>query len=152
MLLRFIAMEAERPMCPVCNEPMLAIELEGIEIDHCLACFGTWLDAGEIAAISARAGADASEINNLLKNGRQVSAQSKGRCPRCSRNLRAVAFGESPDRLTIDICPRGHGEWFDQGEVFKLVSLAPSGVGGAVSDFFAELFKSELESFKPKGA
>ncbi|MBX3397032.1 MAG: zf-TFIIB domain-containing protein [Phycisphaerae bacterium] len=140
-------------MCPVCNEPMLAVELDGIEIDHCLACLGTWLDAGEVASIAERAGANPDEISGLLGHDQRISsAKSKRRCPRCTRQLRAIKLGQSPDHLTIDVCPRGHGEWFDQGEIFKLVSLAPSGVTGAVASFFAELFKSELESFKPKGA
>ncbi len=30
---------------------MVAFELEGVEIDRCLACEGTWLDAGELELI-----------------------------------------------------------------------------------------------------
>ena len=38
-------------MCPACKKPMIALELEGIEIDHCLDCGGTWLDSGEIGVV-----------------------------------------------------------------------------------------------------
>ena len=35
--------------CPVCkNEPMVVLELRGVEIDYCLKCKGIWLDKGEL--------------------------------------------------------------------------------------------------------
>ena len=39
-------------MCPVCKEPMLVLELDTVEIDHCARCGGTWLDAGELERIA----------------------------------------------------------------------------------------------------
>ena len=35
-------------ICPVCKNPMVVLELDQIEIDHCLNCGGIWLDAGEL--------------------------------------------------------------------------------------------------------
>ncbi|MCH2376546.1 MAG: zf-TFIIB domain-containing protein, partial [Planctomycetes bacterium] len=43
-------------MCPGCKEPLVAFELEGIEIDHCVECKGTWLDAGELQMFLELAG------------------------------------------------------------------------------------------------
>ena len=43
-------------MCPLCNEPLVAFELDGIEIDRCVDCGGVWLDAGELELIAGRAG------------------------------------------------------------------------------------------------
>ena len=54
-------------MCPACKKPMIALELEGIEIDHCLDCGGTWLDGGEIEAISERAGGDPGKLARFLE-------------------------------------------------------------------------------------
>ncbi len=34
--------------CPVCKEPMIVLELDEVEIDHCISCGGIWLDAGEL--------------------------------------------------------------------------------------------------------
>ena len=34
--------------CPVCKNAMITLELEDVEIDHCLDCGGIWLDAGEL--------------------------------------------------------------------------------------------------------
>ena len=35
-------------MCPHCHEAMVTLELDGIEVDRCFACNGTWLDEGEL--------------------------------------------------------------------------------------------------------
>ena len=33
--------------CPVCNRPMISLELHEVEVDHCVACGGVWLDSGD---------------------------------------------------------------------------------------------------------
>lgn len=35
-------------MCPECGEPLVRFELDGIEIDHCVVCVGTWLATDQI--------------------------------------------------------------------------------------------------------
>jgi Zn-finger nucleic acid-binding protein len=45
--------------CPVDQTELKRAEREGIEIDHCPACRGVWLDRGELDKIIARS-ADAS--------------------------------------------------------------------------------------------
>ncbi|MCL4278881.1 MAG: zf-TFIIB domain-containing protein, partial [Ignavibacteriaceae bacterium] len=35
-------------LCPVCNNPMIVLELEQVEVDYCTNCAGVWLDAGEL--------------------------------------------------------------------------------------------------------
>lgn len=35
-------------ICPVCKEPMVVLELDQVEIDHCINCGGIWFDAGEL--------------------------------------------------------------------------------------------------------
>ncbi len=39
-------------MCPVCRTPMVAFEMDGVEVDRCVECGGTWLDAGEFISIA----------------------------------------------------------------------------------------------------
>src|SRR5678809_603276 len=39
-------------MCLVCKQTFLFLELDGVEIDRCLRCSGTWLDAGEILQLA----------------------------------------------------------------------------------------------------
>ncbi|MFQ5429693.1 MAG: zf-TFIIB domain-containing protein [Phycisphaerae bacterium] len=131
-------------MCPACRQPMVIIELEGVEVDHCLVCRGTWLDAGEIEIIADRAGADAGRLSGAIE-GATRTARSARRCPRCRRRLRQIHL-ERPAGLELDACPRGHGLWFDRGEMRALVGSASDGADRAVAEFFGRCYRGELET------
>ena len=130
-------------MCPVCKEPMVAFELEGIEIDHCVGCGGTWLDAGELESISEAAGIATGELERSL----ELSGKGKRtrlRCPRCPSKLRSISIGrERP--ILLDRCPNGHGLWFDRGEMASAIGSFAGDQRRAVAAFFADLYKSEIE-------
>lgn len=51
-------MRGNRMDCPACTEPMIVMELNEIEIDHCIACQGIWFDAGELELLLEGANAD----------------------------------------------------------------------------------------------
>ena len=53
-------------MCPECGQPLVAFELRGVEIDHCVDCGGTWLDAGELETITESAGVPSGELSRAL--------------------------------------------------------------------------------------
>lgn len=129
-------------MCPVCKKPMIALELEGIEIDHCLDCGGTWLDAGEIEAISERAGGDPGRLARAIDTA-TAGPRGARRCPRCRRKMRTIHPAE-PAGLELDRCPLHHGLWFDRGEMKTLITAFSDGEGDAVSRFFADLYATEL--------
>ena len=38
--------------CPKCGMDLHTIELEGISVDRCVSCNGTWFDAGEIEQLT----------------------------------------------------------------------------------------------------
>ncbi len=128
-------------MCPQCKEPMVAFELEGVEIDRCSSCGGTWLDAGELEMITELAGASAGELSRAMTTlGR--GSRTRRRCPRCPRRLREVSVGRSPE-VHVDRCPWGHGLWFDRGEMEQVVHSCASGEEGVVARFFADLYHNE---------
>lgn len=131
-------------MCPKCREPLLVMELDGVEVDHCLLCKGTWLDSGEIEMIAERSGVDAGGLTKAIQSGR-AGERTDRRCPRCRRRLRVISLGP-PASIELDTCVRGHGLWFDQGEMVVLISAVSDGEAGAISRFFADLYRSELES------
>ena len=135
-------------MCPVCREPMIAFELEGIEIDRCVRCGGTWLDAGELEQIAELAEVPAGPLSDALQRSDE-GKRSRRRCPRCGRKLYTVAVGRDAV-VEIDRCPRGHGLWFDAGEMKALVQGFAGGEAGVVADFFKNLFRHELDG-TPEG-
>lgn len=131
-------------MCPVCGEAMVAYELEGVEIDHCLSCLGTWLDAGELESITESAGVPSGTLARSLARHRGGRRTAR-RCPRCPRRLREFTLGEARPVL-IDRCPWGHGLWFDQGEMREVIRSFAGGEEGEVARFFADLYRSENEA------
>lgn len=131
-------------MCPVCRQPMAAFELEGVEIDRCVGCGGTWLDAGELETIAELAGVASEEMGEALA-GSTHGGRSTRRCPRCRRKLREILFGKQ-HAVPIERCPWGHGLWFDRGEMQAVIRSFADGEEGIVGRFFADLFHSEYES------
>ena len=134
-------------MCPVCGEPMIILELEGVEIDHCLTCRGTWLDHGELERIAGGASAGearpASELARKIREAR-AGKRSGRRCPRCRRRLRPILLG-APAPIEVDRCSRCLGLWLDRGEVEAVVASCRAGEEGAVARFFSELYRKDLE-------
>ncbi len=130
--------------CPDCDEPMLTFELDAIEIDRCETCKGTWLDAGELEYIAEMAGAEQGKLHEALERTKEGKV-TRRRCPRCGKKLREIEIQGKGETIVLDKCPRGHGIFFDKGEILKVVSSFSHGGEGAVARFFSELLKSELE-------
>lgn len=106
--------------CVACGEPMLALELEGVEIDHCLACGGIWLDADELDILAGQK----NEVQCILERPASQSSHQKSprRCPICGKKMET--FRCSPEsELYLDRCPKQHGLWFDKGELGEVVQL-----------------------------
>ncbi len=128
-------------MCPACSEHLVVYELGGVEIDHCLACGGTWLDHGELERIGAFAGASAERLARAI---REAPRGKKGarRCPRCVRvKLRSFLL-DAPSPVELDRCPRCNGIWLDRGEVERTIASFREGDEAPMASFFAELFKA----------
>jgi uncharacterized protein len=101
--------------CPKCNKPMVVLELDNIEIDHCLACKGVWLDSGELELLL-------SDVNspNLIPDIK--CTEKKIKCPKCGHKMGKIRVGK-PDGILIDSCADKHGLWFDGGELESLLKL-----------------------------
>jgi Zn-finger nucleic acid-binding protein len=131
-------------LCPVCAEPMIAYELHGVEIDHCVRCGGTWLDAGELEQIADLAEVPAGPLSRAVQAagaGRRTSR----RCPRCRRKLLTVRVGDDPP-VEIDRCPLEHGLWFDAGELKTLIAEFAGGEAGVVAEFLGDLLRYKLDT------
>lgn len=120
------------PVCPRCHAALFLLVYEGVEVDHCPACRGFWLDAGELDQLAA--GVRGTPVAQRLKEALGGAGKSSGGlCPRCDRKLVefSVSLGEGAAAapLALDRCPAGHGLWFDAGELPRLLALLPSGPG-----------------------
>ncbi len=132
-------------LCPECRVEMLVLEHEDIEIDFCDECGGIWLDEGELELLAGENGAPSPVASALASN---ANAKGKGRrpCPVCSKKmiLADIDLGDSASTenrfVEIDKCPKGHGMWFDKGELGQIISA--SGGGESVIAFLGSLFGS----------
>jgi len=123
--------------CPSCRKPMIVLEVESVEIDHCTACGGVWLDGGELELLLEDASNRAELMTTLaeLAEGRE----RKIRCPICARRLHKVRYG--PDRnLILDKCPKGHGLWFDRDELCRALHMGRFTKGKPVYDILNDIF------------
>jgi Zn-finger nucleic acid-binding protein len=97
---------------------MVVLELEEIEIDHCLDCKGIWLDKGELELLLE----DSGKKDNLLSSFKPATGakEKKEKCPVCLKKMQKVLCGEKGGIL-IDKCQNNDGLWFDKGELFELI-------------------------------
>ncbi len=130
------------PLCPDCRKPLIVLELHGVEVDHCVRCGGTWLDAGELELLLELAGVGSRRIREALA-ARAWAPRERRRCPRCRRRLRPLALGEAAP-VMLDRCGLGHGLWFDRGEMEAVVRLLGEGELGVVAGFFSEVYRHHL--------
>ncbi len=111
--------------CPVCLEVELTERptRQGVVIESCARCDGTWLDRGKIFLFSSRPRA----VEALLSS--RVRAQPHDRqrcCPRCTTPLVVQPFLAAD--IEVDECPSCEGMWFDAGEFRRVVSLPGCGI------------------------
>ena len=104
--------------CPVCREPFVVVERDGIELDVCPWCRGLWFDAGELALLAETMGRALTVGDDVDLETTPVS-ETRRQCPRCDKAMEKVSMGTSP-RIPLDRC-RAHGLWFDHGELGLLI-------------------------------
>src|SRR5512136_2144797 len=120
-------------MCPNCREPLLVVELDGVEVDHCLACHGTWLDSGELELLMERAGLRPRRWDEALQAAGAGKPGTR-RCPRCRRKMCVISVGAQP-AVAVDRCRSGCGLWLDAGELRTIVQEFAAGESAAVAGF-----------------
>jgi Zn-finger nucleic acid-binding protein len=113
--------------CPRDASPLAGATHEGVEVDECAQCGGTWLDRGELEAIQERREKD---YRQQIENESDVAPlhlaelelrQTHGTiaCPRCQSSMETREHGLA-SRVLVDGCPSGCGVWLDAGELEAL--------------------------------
>lgn len=123
--------------CPHCKEPMIIVELNEVEVDYCQECQGIWLDAGELELLID----NSEEREKLFSSFSKASktGENKFRCPRCRKKMEKVNVGKDQE-LLIDSCKRGHGLWFDKGELSKIIEMGSREGENKVIELLKEMF------------
>lgn len=129
--------------CPVCKNAMITLELEDVEIDHCLDCGGIWLDAGELELLLDEPEKARSLLESFTVDSK--SAEVKRKCPICDKKMQKVIVGDSEPTLLIDKCRRGDGLWFDSGELHDIFDRAQLDQDNRIQDLLTEMFGHNQE-------
>lgn len=124
--------------CPVCSSAMITLELDNVEIDHCVQCGGIWLDGGELELLME----DAAKARHLLESFCEAPAASEQprRCPICDRKMGKIIVGRSEPAPLIDKCRRGDGLWFDRGELQDVLSRGQLDETSRIQRLLANMF------------
>ena len=123
--------------CPACKEPMIVLELDEVEIDHCISCGGIWLDAGELELLLEN-----SDGKDSLLSSFKVAKNTKERprkCPICLRRMEKVLCG-TDKKILIDKCRRNDGIWFDTGELEEIIKMGRFGKDNRVLNLLKDMF------------
>ena len=123
--------------CPLCREAMIVLELDEVEIDHCISCGGIWLDAGEVELLLE----NSAEKDSLLSSFK-VDKNTKERprkCPICLRRMEKVLCG-TDKKILIDKCRRNDGIWFDTGELEEIIKMGRFGKDNRVLNLLKDMF------------
>ncbi len=124
--------------CPVCKTAMIVLEIEEVEIDYCTDCAGIWLDTGELELLLE----DFEQAAAVLQSFAPAqSDETPRKCPICLKKMDKVLVGEADGkRELIDRCPKGHGLWFDRGELKDILTMAEFDSEGRVKELLGGIF------------
>ena len=123
--------------CVTCNEPMVVLELQDVEIDYCLACGGVWLDAGEIELL-INSKPETDRLLAQLGEG-QNRQPGKRKCPICLKKMEIINLGPKGE-VKIDHCRKNHGLWFDRGELEMVLTIFDTDDHRAVRGLLKSMF------------
>ncbi len=106
--------------CPKCQTATLAqFKVEGVAVDRCSTCAGTWFDVHELGQLLAE---DARQVAALTRGASDQSLdQKRGRCPRDGADLLRI-YSAIDRGVVLDACADCHGIWLDGGEFAKLLA------------------------------
>jgi Zn-finger nucleic acid-binding protein/ribosomal protein S27E len=105
--------------CPACVESSLTerIVKDGLCVDVCRSCRGTWLDGGEFLQLAANTDEAKQELLSLSWE----ASKTKRRCPRCHSFMSESGFVNYETQ--IDFCEECDGLWFDAGELKEALQI-----------------------------
>jgi uncharacterized protein len=105
------SMAEQRVCCPKCSGNLEDIVREGLPLERCYDCDGTWFDAGELAVVLG-----------VSRRVRLTGARATElRCIKCPAEL-LVELPYPGTEVDIDTCPDCRGIWLDGGELKALAT------------------------------
>jgi len=128
---------------------MIVLEIDQVEVDHCVACGGTWLDAGELELLLEGA-VHRDEMLAGLSPGGRATREAARKCPICGKRMKKVECGIER-RVLLDKCARGDGIWFDRGELREVIDQGGFPGENRIHRLLNDVFGGAPTAGDPKG-
>jgi Zn-finger nucleic acid-binding protein len=109
-------------ICPACKQEMIVVEYEQIELDICVSCRGVWFDGEELDLLLDSLDFLDLKVTDLFRPPSGKTKEKARRCPYCRGKMEKVQTGPADKDVTIDRCSKGHGLWFDGGELDTVIN------------------------------
>ena len=107
--------------CPKCSGEMAVVLAEGRRVQRCSQCQGLWFTPEDLAALRQ----DEWMADYILDQGKASTGRKYNRltgiaCPECGTHMKQEKDEDQP-HILYEVCPQGHGYFFDAGEFTDLV-------------------------------
>ena len=123
--------EPATKLCPRCRIPLNSMMLGATRLDECGKCNGMWVDITTLETIFTNS--EKLATIDAAATGKEKPARFEPEldeiryvpCPVCAKLMNRLNFGQSSG-IIVDAC-KGHGTWFDPGELQHVVEFIRSG-------------------------
>lgn len=133
--------------CPRCKTDMNQVNINGVQVDVCPGCEGSWYDNEELSAIIGvpKGKLEESELSQVLVEDKTEGVDLEGGivCPRCGSPLRRFRYLVSSE-IWLDECSE-HGVWLDDGELAKMLDFLK---GTEVDPETAARLEAEMDAIR----
>ncbi|MCO4747253.1 MAG: zf-TFIIB domain-containing protein [Proteobacteria bacterium] len=110
-------------LCPRDGEKLEVRMVEGVEIDACPKCEGTFLEPGELEAIEdahhKHATGEPPEQPDIVESALDMARQTRRAgaiCPKCQLQMTPREYAYT-SQIVVDRCGGCGGAWLDVGEL-----------------------------------
>jgi Zn-finger nucleic acid-binding protein len=106
--------------CPKCDELLWQRTFDGVSLEGCKSCGGTWFDARELDQILQDPNLLLT-VENAFRRGEQLPMRPRATnlCPVCRKPLIAFRHPKIPT-VALESCPKCHGVWADEGKLSEI--------------------------------
>jgi Zn-finger nucleic acid-binding protein len=115
--------------CPNCNASMKPVRIGPTPLQQCEACGGSWLTTEVFTTLCTDREAQGAVMSAFAAvapaSGVRLGDVRYRRCAACQSMMNRVNFGRVSG-IVIDLC-KGHGVWFDSGELQRILAFVASG-------------------------
>ena len=143
--------------CPTCAFPLEARRLEGVEVDHCPRCGGTFLDNGEAEQLMGPALATEYWWSPAVLRHVRLG---QTHCPKDGELFKEFEIAYQDEEVRVDVCGQCRGIWLERDECKKLRNIVLSagqdprtpwgGAARGVPSYFFQLLSGlPLEVWNP---